>query len=436
MSTILNYLLFIFFFSFFSFKSLKSCSSKSLSSFSKSSESIKKKSKSSNINAQKFEDTVLQNVPSEKSLKYNYGYKTVLEKLEKYINKVPEMEKEIINEFGSKEKLAIVLSDKDKFKKCFFGEYSKTLIANEIEKILESLKGDFTAEEIINFENNIKNSIKAMNDQKLEFRLSPLEITKVRILGQFIRSSANVINKSGATNWNYGAFHSLLSLNGIILEWDTSSLVIPHLDFEKMVYFSLEIKEGFLWRVFKKIKNALINITNFITSFINKSWYIKDIVERELDSICQACVAFNTDRYYSLNKVNCQFFVNSVLKAIGVELKFEGEMEREMNYFRTYGELDFKFKENEFKTRKQLDDFAKKYFYILKNDEKKLLFLFKSTFEAKRIAKIDKETGNFENANDEIELGTTKEAEEMWKKFEINDKIGEKFWSYLQTKFN
>ena len=30
------------------------------------------------------------------------------------------------------------------------------------------------------------------------------------------------------------------------------------------------------------------------------------------------------------------------------------------------------------------------------------------------------------------ELTATIEAEEMWNNFEINDKVGEKFWSYLK----
>ena len=106
-------------------------------------------------------------------------------------------------------------------------------------------------------------------------------------------------------------------------------------------------------------------------------------------------------------------------------------MKREIDYFKKSGELDFTFRGHKFDTRKRLDEYAKLHFYTLKNDERKLLFLFKNTFEARRMAKINKKTGNFENDTDEKELGTTKEAEEMWKKFEINDKMGEGFWSFL-----
>ena len=111
-----------------------------------------------------------------------------------------------------------------------------------------------------------------------------MNVLNIYGLSAIVKFGSIIINKSGYTNWNYGAFHSFLSLNGLILEWNDSSLVIPHLDFEKMVYYSYEIKDGFLWRILKSIKNGLINIVNFITSFITKSWHIKDIVERELDN--------------------------------------------------------------------------------------------------------------------------------------------------------
>ena len=378
-----------------------------------------------------FQHVVLKDRPSEKSLEFNYGYQTVLEKLEKFIKDHPEKEGEINSRFGNIKDFAIILSDRERFKNCFFGAYSKTMIASETEKLLENLKEDFTSEEMAHFKKNMQNTIKAMNDQKLEFRLSPLKYTNTYVIGAILKFGSIIINKSGFTNWNYGAFHSFLSLNGLILEWNASSLVIPSLDLEKMVYFSYEIKDGFLWRIFKTIKNGLINIVNFITSFITYSWHIRDIVEKELDIICQVCVAFNTNRFYDAASNNCQFFVDSILKEIGAELKFEGEMKREIDYFKKYGELDFTFREHKFDTRKQLDEYAKLHFYTLKNDEKKLLFLFKNTFEARRMAKIDKKTGKFENDTDEKELGTTKEAEEMWKKFEINDKMGEGFWSFL-----
>ena len=148
--------------------SFKSSESHSLSSVSGSSGSGRE-DKNDNAN-NKFQGFVLKDKPSEKSLEYNYGYQTVLKKLEKYIKENPEMEGIINRKFESIKDFAIILSDREKFKSCFFGEYSKIMIASETEKMLNDLKENFTAEEMDHFKKNMQNIIKAMNDQKLEFR--------------------------------------------------------------------------------------------------------------------------------------------------------------------------------------------------------------------------------------------------------------------------
>lgn len=54
--------------------------------------------------------------------------------------------------------------------------------------------------------------------------------------------------------------------------------------------------------------------------------------------------------------------------------------------------------------------------------KKKLLLLFKSTFEVQRLYKI-KDNGNFENFEDEKKFSTTDEDQEMWKEYELITKI-------------
>ena len=43
---------------------------------------------------------------------------------------------------------------------------------------------------------------------------------------------------------------------------------------------------------------------------------LTSITELELDKICQKCVEFNPNRLYSINKVNCQYFVEKVWNTI------------------------------------------------------------------------------------------------------------------------
>lgn len=330
-----------------------------------------------NISNSSFSDSL------DSDISYGIDFLIVKEKLKNLIAKEPEYESFIINNYTSVNHYAQILSNKDLFKATFFGDYKK----------------------------------KEINNLKLVFRLSPL--TKFPIIfGWAVRKIANLGNNLELANWKYGAFHSSLALNKYIIEWDDSSLVTPHVDYENLSSFSYEIKDKFIWRAIKKIKNLLVNFANLFIYYLNPDWLLNDILDKELDSICEVCVKFNTDRFYSMHNHNCQFFVDKVLEELKYNLTFEGEMKREFEYFKENGKLDFKFEDYEFKTRRELDEFVDRYFYRLNNDEKKLLLLYKNTFEAKRLLKIDEKTKKFKNKADEEELGTTKEEEEMWKSFE------------------
>ena len=145
------------------------------------------------------------------------------------------------------------------FKTFFFGEYRKFAIFHQIDELLKRAEKDFNEEEIKNFKMNVEKGILMINDNKLEFRLSPLELLLSKFgLGWIERKSAIWANNYNLANWKYGAFHSSLVLNGYIIEWDDSSLVIPQVDYSKLVHFSYEIKERLIWRIIGKIKNLLV----------------------------------------------------------------------------------------------------------------------------------------------------------------------------------
>ena len=135
------------------------------------------------------------------------------------------------------------------FKITFFGGYRKYTIFHLIDELLKRAEKDFNEEEIKNFKMNVEKGILMINDNKLEFRLSPLELLSKLGLGWLIRKSAILANNHKLANWKYGAFHSSLVLNGYIIEWDDSSLVIPQVDYSKLLHFSYEIKERLILRI-------------------------------------------------------------------------------------------------------------------------------------------------------------------------------------------
>lgn len=360
-----------------------------------------------------------------KDLENDFGFNTVKKKLENLIKNdpnYPDYERYINDTYYNITNFALILSDAKLFKQVFFGDYRTTEICNQLDKIFKEAEQDFSEEEIKQFQQKLEKGIKSLNNQKLEFRLTPLE--QLKKFGHAAFFFANWINEIKLANWNYGAFHSSLILNGYVLEWDDSSLVMPNVDYEQLVSFSFEVeKDGMIMRILKRIKRALVNFGNFIIYYINEDWLLKDIADEELNKICEVCVRFNTNRIYSGMTINCQYFVDKVLEKLGIKLEFEGEMKREFEYFKNFGELDFKFWNYKFNTRKQLDEFAKTYYNELKKDEKKLLLLYKSTFEANRKSRFNETTQKFINITDEEIFGTTNESKIMWEQFEYLEKM-------------
>ena len=410
-------------------ESLKSESSKSESSKSESSKSESLKSESSKSESSKpnilfpEENETIRNIinkgNSTNENKYDSGFKNVIIKLEDYIKKYPKDEEYINDKYGGIENLAKILSDKEKFKQIFFKEYNKLYIAEDIEKIIGEYQENFSEEEKENLYNNIKKNINNLNNEKLYFHLHPIKSAEEGFFRNIIKLGAYHLNNI----WKYGAMHASLGLNGMIIEWDNTSLVWPTPDYNRIFNFTYEIKESFWGKLRKWILTQFINFSNFFISLINSNWCLKTMIERDLDDICEVCVLFNKRRYYSYNNINCQFFVEEVLNKIGVKLEFKGEMDKALKNLRAKGELELSFKGNKFETRQDLDNYAKNVDFIsLEEDEKKLLILFKSTFESQRLCKI-KETGKFKNFEDEKKLNTKDEAEKMWKEYELSLKI-------------
>ena len=160
-------------------------------------------------------------------------------------------------------------------------------------------------------------------------------------------------------------------------------------------------------------------------------WKLRTVYEEEIDDIIDICLKYNIENSYNYGKKNCQSFVREILKKLEISLEgiFEGEMKRELIYIKKSGKLDFKFHNKNFETRKQLDEYianivnneikSKK----LKNDDKKLLFLYKSSFET--IKKCKEDNGEL-TEEDKEKYETTEEVEKIWLDLALKEKFGVK----------
>ena len=107
------------------------------------------------------------------------------------------------------------------------------------------------------------------------------------------------------------------------------------------------------------LKDMFTNFINFFVSIFQTEWRLETVYDKDINKIVEKCVEYNTYYFYDRTKRNCQKFVFDVLRELKINLKFEGEMEREYNYILDNLKLDFKYKDKTFNTRKELDEFVK-----------------------------------------------------------------------------
>ena len=287
---------------------------------------------------------------------------------------------------------------------------------------------EYSEEEVELFKKRVIANFEKLNKSNhLTYLLRPIsiiEVTDIPILRQIIRPLSNIWTKN-KENYPDGAMHAALSLNGIIFEWGNSilgtDLVIPHINYRQIFNIAFELEEGIWARIRKFFKEIFISFTNFFLNMLSPEWKLATIEMSQFASIAHICVQYNNQFYYDSTKRNCQKFVRAITDGLGIKIEFKGEMQREYEYFTTYCKLDFKFKFHHFNTRKELDNFVMSCgFNNLEKDERKLLFLYRTSFETE---KKSKEQERRLTDEDKMKYETTEEAEKYWKELELNERI-------------
>jgi len=360
-------------------------------------------------------------------------------KEEKVYNKI----KNYLNSFNKKERLeikrnfrlkygfkfdikilSIILSNKQLFKQFFFSNIYRETVLEHIDDLIREVKNpkEYTPEEIENFLKKVRENFKKLNKEKgLTYLLRPIYYAELPIIGYFVR-------KHASKEYTDGALHAALSLSGKIIDWGNcsfcNSLVIPSPHYNQIFNVSFELEESF-WKILGNFfYNIFVSFVNFFINIFNPEWRLRTVYEREIDDIIDICINYNINNDYNYENKNCQSFVREILKKLDFKLEtiFKGEMKRELNYLKENGKLDFNFKNNHFEIRKQLDEFMKKCnLKKLKNDDKKLLFLYKSSFETMK--KCKEENGELTEEN-KGKYETTEEAEKFWQDLALKEKLG------------
>ena len=320
------------------------------------------------------------------------------------------------------DELVDILCNPESFKEKFFSQQSNKQILKHIDSMIEEVKypEDYTDKEIKAYQEKIKkNSQNLINDNNLKFLLRPIEDAQSSFKNFFISA---YVKLHGKEKFPFGQMHSALSVSGRIIEWGNnlinSGLIIPTTNYNQIFNICFDIEESFFTKIKNFFKDMIANFINFFNTIFQTEWRLETVYEKEINKIVEKCVEYNTYYFYDRTKRNCQKFVFDVLRELKINLKFEGEMEREYNYILDNLKLDFKYKDKTFNTRKELDEFVKNCnFKSLCKDDKKLLFMYKSSFEISK--KCGEEDGLDRTILEKYE--TTEESEKMWKDFQVSE---------------
>lgn len=153
----------------------------------------------------------------------------------------------------------------------------------------------------------------------------------------------------------FGLYHIGIGVAAWILEWNSSSLCIPRKMVSNAALMSIDIDR---WTT-TELETAVDTMANVIVKWNTTMKYSNGVGIRKLR-----------------NEGNCQDFVDDMLKALNIEIKFEGALKEFLNELRVRGKSELRFKISEefrkdfdldteekeivFKTHHQLDEFCKK----------------------------------------------------------------------------
>lgn len=343
--------------------------------------------------------------------KGHYGWENAIKeklRLEQMTNQ--NLEKQINEKYGlSMDKFAQALGDEELFKEIFLlPNYKPDRILKEIEEELKQAK-EFNDLGCPYSEAELKEAIKRINERKSKLSEHKFELILTECKASDYK---NILFKNLVNSvYKFGSLHSALSLDGTVIEWGRgpcgSSLVCPTMDIKRFL-FAFEIKaredKGFFAMIGEKISSAIRSILDYFSGGAYGRWSVGRANEKKLDKIAKICVMFNRTRYYNPAILNCQHFVEALLKAIETDFTFDGNVGYIIDKLKRNGMVNFYFNGREFKTRKELDDYVKTInFSGLSRNDKKLLICYKNTFDIYLMN--DKNNENYK---------TTDEARNYW----------------------
>lgn len=208
------------------------------------------------------------------------------------------------------------LISKEQIMRVYFSSLVERLAKAAIEENLTEEKCDFTTSyEESMAQERCENRFTKLYDLPLKLILTPL-----RVKGRVISKFASLLEMQ------FGPLHVALQVGDVILEWNDTSLIVPHNAEHDDQLMKTDVRHLTDWVSFTseevpKVREAISTLD--YQKQIELIYHVTAKKRRLLDNLVHVIVMYNSQCYYDLIRRNCQHFVMDALKALGVNKPVE-----------------------------------------------------------------------------------------------------------------
>ena len=147
-----------------------------------------------------------------------------------------------------------------------------------------------------------------------------LILTPLCVGGRVISKFASLLEMQ------FGPLHAALQVGDVILEWNDSSLVVPHFAEHDDQLMKTDVRHLTDWVSFTsgevpRVREAIQTLD--YRKQIELVYKVTAEKQRLIDSLVEVIVMYNRQCYYDIIRRNCQHFVMDALKALGVNEPIE-----------------------------------------------------------------------------------------------------------------
>ena len=149
-----------------------------------------------------------------------------------------------------------------------------------------------------------------------------LYLRYIKIYDKKPKLSHNFASLMGA---DHGPMHAALKVGDVLLEWNTSCLVVPRYEHDCKFVFEADIAHS---ESLRKIQGMASSIPDDKSKVVENLFEISAAKSELIDALIAVIVEYNRRRYYNVFSRNCQTFVDAAMKALGIKdgPKLEGKM--------------------------------------------------------------------------------------------------------------